>query len=144
MLAYVTLACLFCLLALFALRYYKYILVSSFWLGCLFVFSCILGPISIMLTIVVCCCRYLRNNYSPVSCSFLFFLSCFFSIWSLGVYIDASVVVVVSFFCFPSFFLTFDVVFVCFCILITFLATGCFGHLAFFLDFYCVYISWGV
>ena len=103
MLAYDTLACLFCLLVLFALRVYKYIFVFSFCLGCLFVFLAFWGPFrqcSQSLFVVADICVAIIPHYTPF---FLFFLPAFFPLVFWYVYLGASFVVVVSFCLFPFF-----------------------------------------
>ena len=60
-------------------------------------FSCFLGPIPIILTFLVCCCRYFGGHNSRVCCCFRVLLSCF---WFGGIMTVRSVDCSVFLFCF--------------------------------------------
>ena len=103
-----------------------------------------------MLTIVVCCYRYLRSSNSPFRAVF-FVLSAFFFLLGAWVHVSQCFVCLLWFvLLLPLFFWTCYVVFAHFCVLITFLVTGYFAHFPFFLFFIArtclgVYMHvWGV
>ena len=86
LLPYSTFACLFCLLVLLRLRVYIYILVCSFWLGCLFVFIIFLTHFSHSNLH----CLFVAESFVtriPRFAQFFVLAVRFFLLWGLGHYI---------------------------------------------------------
>ena len=86
-----------------------------------------------MLTIVVCCYRYLRSDNLPFR-TVVYVLSACFPPLGVCIYVPRCLVCCCGFFfLFPFFFWTFCVVFAYFCVLDTFLVPGYFTCFPFFL-----------